>query len=124
MKNIRASMHNKSFLQFPDRQKHFILPALVGLGISSVHFLITTWVVDSTNFGLLKVIMLAPYIPLQVVIGDRLLSNQDIIFSSLFYGVMAGLLASRKKGLIAIVIILMSMLTLCVFLMMIMMYDG
>ena len=105
------------------------LPLSVGLGIAIIHFLLASLSdLAHLSYGF---ILIAPYfilltissnyLPLGYILGpvedspsfDTVLKFSAILVSSCSYGLIAGLLASRRKALVLIAIIIWVMLILC-----------
>jgi hypothetical protein len=123
-------MEKKSYLHFSNYEKHYAL--LVFLGVASIHFLITAvmspWADD--GFGLKSLVYLVLMMP-SFVLGFIVYAVRSvelpfsgtlslqlilmIIFSSSFNGIIGGFLASKKKALrwISIILIGLSVLLDC-----------
>jgi hypothetical protein len=106
-------MENSSFLQFVNRQKY--LPIKVGFMVAAIHLLtVYCLILVDTSYGsftfILTLILAAPSIFLHITGFDSELLQ--MIFSSLFYGVLAGLLVSRIFILQILILILVGLLIL------------
>jgi hypothetical protein len=119
----------KVFRSVAQERNYPTLPLSVGLVVASIHFLVA-YLSDlaQLNYGF---ILIAPYfilltiasnyLPLGYIIGpledsptfDTVLEVFAILVSSCCYGLIGGLLASRRKALVLIAIIIVVMLILC-----------
>jgi hypothetical protein len=118
-------MDKKTFAKFFEFQKHPAFPFLVGFGIACIHFLITPSLETSNiiNGDFLWLILAAPsfiivfaihFLSVSKFIDISILDNFSqysfIMVSSLFYGIVGGLLVSRKTLLQSTAIILFILL--------------
>lgn len=121
--SLPAIMNRQWLAQFVKAQKHPVFPFAVGVVVAFIHFVITN-LLETPNYGsfgyaIFPILLSPSYAPLILrfalpSVSKFINSSTEIplIVSSLFYGIMAGFLASRNVYLHSIGIILVFILIL------------
>jgi hypothetical protein len=119
-------MDKKTFTRILDFHKHPAFPLLVGIGIACIHFVITP-IFEKSNFSragtIIWLILAAPSFILKIPFYSLPSSVSELIdssilviifdlFSSLIYGVAAGVLVSKNMNLRNVGFILLFLIVL------------